>query len=183
MFFAFWAIYFSYLAHLQVQEVFPRQDQPGYTEVRHMFSGFAVNAPAWSASEFLYKLFSTGSFSKTSVSGPYDDFFSHSTFSFGEMGAAPWEYFGLVILMWFLIGSRLDQWRRGKNPEERYRLSEWGRIIWSLCALYSLWLFYKSTGTFYAWTYEIWFPIAVMVWSAVATCGSFYVLARDGRGW
>jgi hypothetical protein len=178
-YFLLWSIYLSHVGYLQSKVVHFDFGDP-FGAATHLFAGLAVNAPASFGSGALFNLFSTGDLSWPTWWDDNIDFLSHFAIGFHNLREAPWGYCGAVFLMWFLIGGRIDQWRRGENTEERYRLTWWNRIIWSLCGMYGVWLLYEAMGSFNG-EYALWFSVVGMLWSAVTVGGSLYVLERDGR--
>jgi hypothetical protein len=115
---------------------------------RASFVDSALNAPAWAAAQNMpYVLRVEGWLSGDSSL---------------RFQADLW-YLLFVVLMWFLIGYRLDRWR---EEELTGQTSSFGhlrvRVFLVICGAFVCWsaVKYNSAG----WDYEKWFLAAVLAW-------------------
>lgn len=93
--------------------------QDGVAEARYVH--YALNAPAW-----------------VLLDDTRDKIWSRSTYWTGR----DLHYFLAIIVMWFLIGLKLDKKSSRKRRELAVRKTAWNRILASLCLLYGLFICY-----------------------------------------
>lgn len=138
---------------------------------RDWFVGYAINAPAYAVWQQLpWALYSNAR---------VWDLYVRLAPSYSRSV----EYFAVVLLMWFLIGARIDQRRSAYREPLPRALSWWRRAGWMACVLYGGFLCALPNQRYYDSESEFWFPLAILVWGTLLITIGFRVLANDTSHW
>ncbi len=169
-----------YIGHLQMlHQIRLRQHPYGMYEgipetyERARFLSYAMNAPAWAARIWMSPEVLDP---ETVLSGN-----AHHGLRSAIPEGNDWWYLLFVGLMWYFIGSRLEQWRSARTrgstrqaprwPDQLLRLTY---IAYGLFVLETALKLYRMRGHF-----ESWFVIAVFAWGAGITAGGFFLLVSQ----
>jgi hypothetical protein len=169
-----------YIGHLQMlHQIRLRQRLGGMYEPipqayeRTRFLSYAMNAPAWAARIWMSPEVLDP---ETVLSGN-----AHHGLRSAIPEGNDWWYLLFVGLMWYFIGSRLEQWRSSRTRGSTRQAPRWrDRLLRLTCIAYGLFVLqtalkaYRLPGRF-----ELWFVIAVFAWGAGITASGFLLLVSQ----
>jgi hypothetical protein len=140
-----------------------REDLPSYYAIAR-YMDYGLNSPAWLLSQKLPSIL------------PQNMDAACCGFIRGE---TDWEYFSLVVLTWFLIGTQLGKRGTYQRTDKSVR-GVWLRwVLRSLCGIYGLFLCYSAVELYLVptWNYPRWVVVPVALWGGLLVFGSLYPLS------
>lgn len=87
-----------------------------------------------------------------------------------------WWYMLYVMLMWYYIGRRLDERRRGHVVSEPKRSTSWTFLRRVFLLLYGLYICFRASSV--SWYLERWFIAAAVAWGVALMIVNIYLLSQ-----
>lgn len=162
--------YYGQLQYDSVRHVGAHREEETFG--RDWFVGYAINAPAYVACRALVRIPSFND-------GLWDLYIQLPRSVTQALDRI--EYFGSVLLLWFLIGAAIDR-RRGLKGEPLPSGLSWRRRSgWMACVLGGGFLCALAVGAIYeprSWQ-ETWFLFAILLWGTLLIAIGSRILTND----